>query len=80
MDFLVAVTGMLCFFAYSMASSRPLMSHSRHGATTASFGLSAKNVSSNRTYPHAMFAPHWETLVPSLASVIMNNGGLAEAT
>ena len=49
-DFFVTGTGTLCFLAYSMASSLPVMSHSLQGATTLSAGLRAKNVSSNRTY------------------------------
>ncbi len=36
-------------------------------ATTASVGFSAKNPNSNYTYPHVMFAFHWEMLVPNLS-------------
>jgi hypothetical protein len=40
-DFFETGTGTLCFFAYSIASSRPVMSHSLQGATTLSSGFKA---------------------------------------
>ena len=49
-DFFVTGTGTLCFLAYSIASSLPVISHSLQGATTFNSGFRAKNVSSKRTW------------------------------
>lgn len=50
MDFFVTGTGTLCFLAYSIASSLPVISHSLQGATMFSLGSKAKKVSSKRTW------------------------------
>ena len=52
MDFFVTGTGTLCFLAYSIASSLPIISHSLQGSRKFSLGFGAKNGISKQTRLH----------------------------
>ena len=71
--FLVATTGISCFAAYSMQSSRDFNSHSRHGAMIFVFGESALIVNSKRTWSFPLPVAPWAMAsAPSCAAISTN--------